>query len=194
MQKKRIGIFSGSFNPIHCGHLILANYICEFTELDEIWFVISPRNPLKERGSLLEEATRLEMVRLALEEFECMMASDIEFKMPRPSYTIHTLTKLERENPDKEFTLIIGADNWTQFHRWKDSEQLITRFPIFIYPRLGEPVVIPERLHASVRLLSAPIMEISSTFIRESIREGKNMRAFLPPKVYDFILQKRIYS
>ena len=193
MQKQHIGIFLGSFNPIHAGHLILANYLCEFTHLDEVWFVVTPHNPLKVAGDLLDDNIRLEMTRLALEEFDHMKVSDVEFKMPRPSYTINTLTRLTNEHPDKNFTLIIGGDNWKQFHRWKEYAQLISNYPIFVYPRLREEVVIPEQLHASVRLVEAPIVEISSTFIRESIRNGKDMRAFLPPKVYDFIVRQDLY-
>ncbi len=190
---KKIGFFSGSFNPIHIGHLILASYIGEFTDLDEIWFVVSPRNPLKEAGVLLDDALRLEMVRLALEDYERMKVSDVEFHMPRPSYTIDTLTKLTEEHPDKEFTLIIGGDNWRQFHKWKEPEKLTSNYRLFIYPRLGEEVMIPPQLHSSVQLINAPIVEISSTFIREGIRAGRNKRAFLPSKVYDFIVRNRLY-
>lgn len=193
MQKQQIGIFSGSFNPVHTGHLILASYICEFTDLDEVWFVVSPQNPLKEAVDLLDDALRLEMVRLALEEFDRITVSDVEFQMPRPSYTIDTLTKLTDEHPDKEFTLIIGGDNWRQFCKWKSYEQLLERYRVIIYPRLGEEVTIPDALSSSVRLVEAPIVEVSSTFIRESIRNGKDMRAFLPPKVYDFILRNGLY-
>ncbi|MEA5130083.1 MAG: nicotinate (nicotinamide) nucleotide adenylyltransferase [Proteiniphilum sp.] len=193
MQKQQIGIFSGSFNPVHAGHLILANYICEFTELDEVWFVVSPHNPFKEREDLLDDDMRLEMVRLALEKYDHMIASDVELHMPRPSYTIDTLARLTSEYPDKNFTLIIGSDNWKQFPKWKESQHLIKNYQVLVYPRLGEEVVIPEELTGSVRLVEAPIVEISSTFIRESIRNGKNMRAFLPPKVYDFIVRNGIY-
>lgn len=193
MQKQQIGIFSGSFNPVHAGHLILANYICEFTELDEVWFVVSPHNPFKEREDLLDDDMRLEMVRLALEKYDNMIASDVELHMPRPSYTIDTLARLTSEYPDKNFTLIIGSDNWKQFPKWKESQHLIKNYQVLVYPRLGEEVVIPEELTGSIRLVEAPIVEISSTFIRESIRNGKNMRAFLPPKVYDFIVRNGIY-
>ena len=190
---ERVGVFSGSFNPIHIGHLILANYICEFTDLDEVWFVVTPHNPLKEAGDLLDDALRLKMVQLALEEFDRMKVSDVEFHLPRPSYTIDTLTKLASEHPDKNFTLIIGGDNWKQFHKWKESEKLINNYRLFVYPRLGEEVMIPQQFHSSVRLIKAPIMEISSTFIRESMRDGRDIRAFLPLKVYDFIAQNRLY-
>ncbi|MEA4919139.1 nicotinate (nicotinamide) nucleotide adenylyltransferase [Proteiniphilum sp.] len=194
MLQQSIGIFSGSFNPIHIGHLILANYICEFTDLEEVWFVVSPHNPLKDPGDLLDDDLRLEIVRLALEEFDRMKVSDVEFHMPRPSYTIDTLTKLANEHPDKGFTLIIGGDNWRQIHRWKECEKLVNNYPLLVYPRLGDAVVIPDQLSTSVRVVDAPIVEVSSTFIRESIRNGKNMRGFLPPKVYDFIVQNGLYG
>lgn len=193
MRSKEIGIFSGSFNPIHLGHLMLANYMCEFTPLEEVWFVVSPQNPLKEAHGLLDDDLRLEMTRRALEDFPSLLASDVEFGMPRPSYTIDTLTRLREMHPDKRFTLIIGGDNWVQFDRWKTPQQLIRSFQIFIYPRLGEEIVIPESLRESVRPVDAPVIELSSTFIRNSIREGKNMRAFLPPAVYDFIEAQKLY-
>ena len=193
MRPKEIGIFSGSFNPIHLGHLMLANYMCEFTPLEEVWFVVSPQNPLKEAHGLLDDDLRLEMTRRALEDFPSLLASDVDFGMPRPSYTIDTLTRLREMHPDKRFTLIIGGDNWVQFDRWKTPQQLIRSFQIFIYPRLGEEIVIPESLRESVRPVDAPVIELSSTFIRNSIREGKNMRAFLPPAVYDFIEAQKLY-
>lgn len=194
VQSLRIGIFSGSFNPVHVGHLILSGYICEFTDLDEVWFVVTPQNPLKEAGELLDDGQRLEMTRRALEDFDRMKVSDIEFHLPRPSYTIDTLSRLTEEHPDKRFTLIVGGDNWNRISRWKEYERLISDYRIMIYPRMGEEVVIPAPYRASVQLVNAPIVEISSTFIRESIRNGKNMRAFLPAKVHDFIIQNGLYG
>ncbi|MDR0422885.1 MAG: nicotinate-nucleotide adenylyltransferase [Proteiniphilum sp.] len=194
MQKQRIGIFSGTFNPVHAGHLILANYICEFTDTGEVWFVVTPHNPLKRAGDLTADTLRLEMVRLALEGFDRMTASDAEFRMPRPSYTVDTLARLTDEYPDKEFSLIIGGDNWNRFHRWKEYERLIDGYRILVYPRPGEVTVIPEAYRGSVQPVDAPVVEISSTFIRESIRAGKNMRAFLPSKVYDFIVRNGLYG
>lgn len=194
MRKKQVGIFSGSFNPVHIGHLILANYMLEFTYLDEVWFVVTPQNPLKEINSLLEEKIRLEMTRLAVKDFNRLIVSDIEFNMPKPSYTIDTLTKLKTENPDLEFTLVIGSDNWTRFPRWKDNERLAKEFKILIYPRLGEDIRINGLYPENVRLVDAPVVEISSSFIREGIFAGKDMRAFLPNRVYDYILSNKLYK
>lgn len=194
MRKKQVGIFSGSFNPIHIGHLILANYMLEFTYLDEVWFLVTPHNPLKEAESLLGDNIRLEMTRLAVKDFDRLLVSDIEFDMPKPSYTIETLTKLKAVNPGLEFTLLIGSDNWTKFPQWKDNERLTKEFKILIYPRLGEDVRINNTYAENVRLVNAPVVEISSTFIRESIRAGKDIRAFLPNRVYDYILSNKLYK
>lgn len=194
MKKKQIGIFSGSFNPVHVGHLILANYIREFSYLDEVWFVVSPHNPLKSAADLLDDDIRLEMMKIAVRNYDNLQVSDIEFDMPKPSYTIDTLTKLSAENPDSEFILIIGADNWIEFPRWKENERLVKEYKILIYPRLGSAVEIPEALSQNVKLVDAPVVEISSTFIRRSIRAGKDVRAFLPERVYDYIVENELYK
>ena len=188
MQKKEIAIFSGSFNPIHAGHLMLASYICSFTCIDEVWLVVSPHNPLKEADDLLDDDHRLEMVRSALLPFDNLKASDVEFRLPRPSYTIDTLDHLVSHHPDKHFTLVIGADNWNQLPLWKEYERLLHSYPMLIYPRTGEEVMIPEGLSEGIRLVDAPMIEISSTFIRRSIREGRDMRAFVPERAYEQIL------
>lgn len=193
MRKSQIGIFSGSFNPIHIGHLILANYLCEFTDLDEVWFLVTPQNPLKDVENLLDDDLRLEMTRLALLDYPHIKVSDIEFDMPRPSYTIDTLAQLERDYPDHQFVLIIGADNWNQFYRWKDFIRLMDQYSIVIYPRMGETVEIPSLYHNTIQYVKAPIVGVSSTFVREGIAKGKNMRAFLPHRVHEFIIQNRLY-
>lgn len=166
----------------------------EFTYLDEIWFVVTPHNPLKEIGSLLEDSIRLEMTRLAVRDFDRLIVSNVEFNMPKPSYTINTLTKLKTENPGLAFTLLIGSDNWIKFPQWKDNERLAKEFKILIYPRWGKDVRINNIYAENVRLVDAPVVEISSTFIRKSIREGKDMRAFLPNRVYDYILSNKLYK
>lgn len=193
MPKKQIAIFAGSFNPIHVGHLMLASYISEFTNLDEVWLVVSPHNPLKDKGELLDDLHRLEMVDRALEPYPNLLASDVEFHLPHPSYTIDTLNHLTLRYPDNQFTLIIGADNWNQLPLWKEYELLLNNYPILVYPRRGYEVVIPDKLRESVKFINAPMIEISSTFIRKSLKEGKNMRAFVPERAYKLILQNGWY-
>ncbi len=192
-MKKEVAVFSGSFNPIHMGHLILANYIKEFTYVDEIWFIVSPQNPLKNTDCMLDDDIRLLMTQLALENFVEFKLSNIEFEMPSPSYTIYTLKELSKRYPNNNFTLIIGADNWVVFNQWKDYEELIKNYKIIIYPRKDADVIIQDNYKDSIKLVNAPLVDISSTFIRRSINEGRNMRAFLPPKVYDYISENNLY-
>lgn len=193
-RKKEIGIFSGSFNPIHNGHLIVASYMCEFTTLDEVWLIVTPHNPLKSRKDMLDEQVRLRMVELAVEKYDNIKACDVELHMKRPSFTINTLEKLSNEHPECNFSLIIGGDNWSFFDKWKDYKKIIDNYKIIIYPRHKARVIIPESLKESVHLVSAPVIEISSTFIRHSIQEGKNVKAFLPPEVYDYIESNNLYK
>lgn len=188
-----IGIFSGSFNPIHQGHLMVANFIAEFSPLDEIWFVVSPQNPLKSPASLADQSHRLQMVRLALDGYNKLKASDFEFHQPIPSYTTDTLKALETAYPEHTFSLVIGADNWAVFEKWRNYEEIIRSYHIFIYDRLGYPVSIPEQFRAQVETLDSPIVEISSTFVRQSIQDGKNIRAFLPEKVWKYLQEKQLY-
>lgn len=193
-KRKRVGVFSGSFNPIHVGHLVLANFIKEFTDIDEICLVVSPHNPLKEANNLLEDNIRLEMTKMAVEAFDDIKVSDVEFAMPRPSYTINTLEKLSFDNPEVDFTLIIGGDNWNDFHLWKDYEKILSNYSIIIYPRLGQEIYIDECYADSVQLVDAPIVEVSSTFIRECIRNAKDVRAFVPPSAYEYIINNKLYK
>ena len=179
---KRTGIFAGSFNPIHIGHLALANWLCAYEGLDEVWFLITPQNPLKKQAELLDDHLRLEMARAAVAGYPKFKASDFEFSLPRPSYTIDTLRALEKSEPGRTFYFIMGADNWTNIRQWKEHEALIRNYHLLIYPRKGYQPVIPGG-HPHIRVVDAPLMEISSTFIRSAHRAGKDVRFFLPEAV-----------
>lgn len=192
-NRKQIGVFSGSFNPIHMGHIMLANYITEFGYVDEIWFVVTPHNPLKQIEGLADEKSRLEMCSIAVEGMDKLRVSDIEFSMPKPSYTIDTLDRLKEEHPDLDFVLIVGADNWSNFHLWKQYERIIEENKVLIYPRLGEELLIDKQYSHNVRSCSAPILQISSTFIRSSIKIGKGISSFLPSGVYEYIMTHKLY-
>jgi nicotinate-nucleotide adenylyltransferase len=184
---KKIGIFGGSYNPIHIGHLALANYLCEYGDLDELWFMVSPQNPFKANASdLWEDNLRLELVRLAVEDYPKFHASDFEFHLPRPSYMVNTLEKLQETYPDYEFILIIGADNWASFPRWKDAKTILARHSLMVYPRPGY-TIDESTLPGNVRLVNTPMLEVSSTFIRESLKQNKDVRYFLHPKVWERI-------
>ena len=187
MEKKgklKIGIFGGSFNPPHIGHLAIANYICEFDDIDEVWFMVTPHNPLKEESELMSDEFRLNLMRLAIDGYPKFKVSDFEFSLPRPTYTITTLNKLKEKYPGIDFTLIIGADNWQLFNKWKDSDKIINSFEIIIYPRKGYEIDV-DNLPENIKVSDAPIIEVSSTFIRESMKMGKDMRFFLPQGVYN---------
>ena len=193
MEKKKLrtGIFGGSFNPIHIGHLALANYLCENDYIDELWFLVSPQNPFKQNEKLLDDKTRLRMVNAAVRGYGRFYVSDFEFSLPKPSYTINTLNKLSETYTDRNFYLIIGADNWAAFDRWKSPEEIISKHHVLVYPRLGYD--IPEMLPQNVRTVDSPLIEVSSTFIRESISQGKNVRYFLHPAVYEIIEKESLY-
>jgi len=193
MKIKKTGLFFGSFNPIHIGHLILANYMAEFTDLDEVWFVVSPQNPLKDKNTLLAEHHRLALVRIAVEDQQKLGVTDIEFRMPRPSYTIDTLTWLGEKYPNREFVLISGTDIFSSFHKWKNYESILEFYSVYVYPRpgssLGDFADNPK-----VKLYPAPMMEISSSFIRKGIKAKKNMRYWMPDKVYEYMQEMHFYE
>lgn len=189
----RTGIFGGTFNPIHLGHLALANYLCEENWVDELWFLITPQNPFKQEQTLLDNHLRMKMVEAAIAGYPRFKASDFEFKLPRPSYTVTTLQKLSETYPDREFVLIIGADNWAAFDKWKSPEEILRNHRILVYPRPGYEIN-PHELPAQVKAVNTPLLEISSTFIRESIASGKDIRYFLHPEVYRFIKQHQLYN
>lgn len=192
MTNKKVGLFFGSFNPIHIGHLIIANYMANYTDLDEVWFVVSPQNPFKEKKNLGNMYDRLEMVNLAVEGTEKLRASDIEFSLPKPSYTIDTLTHLKEKYPSKAFSLIMGEDNLASFPKWKNADIILRDYRIIVYPRPGyDGGVLKD--HPSVVMTETPIMELSSTFVRQAVKAGKNIRFYVPDKVIDFIEKTALY-
>lgn len=189
----KIGLFFGSFNPIHVGHLIIANYMVEFTDLDKLWFVVTPHNPLKQKSTLLADNHRLELVHLAIKDDPRFMASNIEFKLPQPSYTVNTLAHLTEKFPEHEFVLIMGSDGLETFHKWKNYEYLQANFERYVYPRPGTS----EQLLANIvngRVVNAPLIEISSTFIRESIHNNRDVRYFLNENVWKYIDEMNFYK
>lgn len=192
-MKTKIGLFFGSFNPIHNGHLMLANYLAEYGELDEIWFVVSPQNPFKEKKSLLADRHRLYMVEMAIQGDDRFHVCDIEFHMPQPSYTIDTLTWLSQKHPNTDFYLICGMDNIESFKKWKNYEMILKYHHLLIYPRKGYSG--NELLnHPSVKVVNAPEIEVSSTFIRNAIGEGRDVRFFMPKDVAKYIVDMHFYE
>ena len=198
---KKIGLYFGTFNPIHVGHLIIANYMADYTELDEVWLVVSPQNPLKEKETLLKDHHRLSLVRIALEDNTKLMASNIEFDLPIPSYTINTLVHLKEKYETHDFHLIMGEDNLRSFHKWKNQEEIINNHKIFVYPRLlteqemeDNSVEFSSFNHSNVVRCQAPIMKISSSFIRKAIKNGKDVRYLLTPEVFKYVDEMNFYK
>ncbi len=191
---KRIGIFGGSFNPIHIGHAIIANYVMQNTNLDQLWLMVSPQNPLKADSDRNYDQHRLVMADLVARRIDGASVSGLEFTLPRPSYTIDTLNELQRRFPDDEFWLIIGADNWSVFNKWKSHDEILSRFHVLIYPRRGFDITIPQIYSDTVKAISAPLVEVSSTVIRDGVKSLKNMSFFVTDDVYRYILEKRLYQ
>ena len=198
---KKIGLYFGTFNPIHVGHLIIANYMADYTELDEVWLVVSPQNPLKKKETLLKDHHRLSLVRIALEDNTKLMASNIEFDLPIPSYTINTLVHLKEKYETYEFHLIMGEDNLRSFHKWKNQEEIINNHKIFVYPRVlteqemeDNTVIFSSFNHSNVIRCQAPIMKISSSFIRKAIKNGKDVRYLLTPEVFKYVDEMNFYK
>lgn len=191
-SKKTIGLFFGSFNPIHVGHLIIANSMLENGPLDKVWFVVTPQNPLKPSKGLLHEFDRFDMVKAAIEDNYKFEASDVEFHLPKPSYTAYTLAHLSEKNPDKKFVLIIGEDNLANFSRWKNYEHILEGYQLFVYPR---PRVTNSDLkrHVNVKMVDAPVLDISATFIRNHIKGNKSIKYLVPESVEHLIQSKGFY-
>ena len=187
----QIGLFFGSFNPIHTGHLIIANHILNETELKRIWFVVSPQNPFKSENSLLDEYNRLHLVRLAVEDDNRMKASDIEFHLSKPSYTIHTLSHLEEKYPDHKFSVIMGSDSFQNLSKWKNYDAIIKNYPIHVYKRSGFEV--ENNLNARLHVIESPLLQISATKIRQLIKEKKSIRYMVPYNVMEEIEKAGYY-
>jgi len=187
----KVGLFFGSFNPVHIGHMAIANYITEFAGLKQVWFVVSPQNPFKKREDLLNDIDRYEMVLKAIGDDPRFRVTDIESRMPKPSYTIDTLKQLTGKYPNHNFSLIVGSDILESFTRWKEYQSILDNFPVLVYPRPG--AVPASFTHPCIRTLDAPLIEISSTFLRNAIREGRNMRCFFPEKVWEYLDKMNFY-
>jgi nicotinate-nucleotide adenylyltransferase len=191
----KIGLYFGTFNPIHVGHLIIANHMAENADLEQVWLVVTPHNPHKKKDTLLDDYHRLQMVHLATEDYPKLKPSDIEFKLSQPNYTVNTLVHLEEKYPDHEFSLIMGEDNLKSLHKWKNFEVLLQNHDIYVYPRLSaEQENLDLKNHPKVHLIDAPIVEISSTFIRKSIKDGKNIQPLLSDKVWEYIDHNNFYK
>ena len=191
-MKQHIGLFFGSFNPIHIGHLIIANSILEQAELSKVWFVVTPQNPFKPSKSLLHEFDRYDMVKAAIDDNYKMEATDVEFQLPRPSYTIDTLEHLTAKYPEKQFSLIIGQDNLESLHKWKSPDLILDRYGLLVYPRPNSKSSDLDN-HPRVKLINAPLIDISATFIRDLIQKQKSIRYLVPEVVEEIILRKGFY-
>jgi len=191
----KVGLYFGTFNPIHTGHLIIANHMAEYSGLDQIWMVVTPHNPLKKKSTLLDDHHRLQMVFLATEDYPKLKPSDIEFRLPQPNYTVNTLAHLQEKFPTHEFSLIMGEDNLNSLHKWKNYEVLLQNHEIYVYPRISTEAVNPEfENHPHIHMIDAPVVEISSTFIRNGVKEGKNVQPLLPYKVWQYIEHNLFYK
>ncbi len=193
LQPKRIGLFFGSFNPIHTGHLIIAEYMASRTDLEQVWFVVSPHNPLKLRSTLANDFDRLHMVQMAIDDNPRLKASNIEFSLPKPSYTIDTMVYLHEKYPQHDFSMIMGSDNLGSISKWKNYELLLERYIIHVYKREGIPIdqsLIPA---ADIRIYDVPMLDISSTYIRQSIADGLSIRYMVPESIYQFLDGSRLY-
>jgi nicotinate-nucleotide adenylyltransferase len=190
----RIGLFFGTYNPIHIGHLIIANHLVEFSNLDQVWLVVTPHSPFKKKQSLLDDYQRLELVHLATKDYDHLRPSDIEFKLPQPNYTVNTLVHLQEKFPEHQFALIMGEDNLKSLHKWKNYEVILEDYEVFVYPRLSSGG-LPEQFknHKNIHRVEAPIIELSATFIRNAIKDKKNVRPMLPEAVWAYVDRMGLY-
>ncbi|WP_159265589.1 nicotinate (nicotinamide) nucleotide adenylyltransferase [Tenacibaculum maritimum] len=194
-MSKNIGLYFGTFNPIHIGHLIIANYMVENSDLDEIWMVVTPHNPFKKKSTLLDNYHRLEMVFKATEGYDKMKPSDIEFNLPQPNYTVHTLAHISEKYPDHQFNLIMGEDNLKGLHKWKNYEAILEDYEVYVYPRISEGKIATQfDNHHKIHKVEAPIIQISSTMIRNQIKEGKNSKPLLSATVWKYIDEMNFYK
>ena len=187
----KIGLFFGSFNPIHIGHKVIASYLVDFTDLDKVMFVVSPQNPLKQKISLLDQYHRLQIIRAEIEDNSNLEVSDIEFDMPKPSYTIDTLVRLKEKYPENNYSIIMGSDNLQNFHKWKNYEQILEDYSVYVYPRPGYEI---NGSHKNIHIIEGvPQMEISSSFIRKAIKEGKDISYLMPEKAWIYTDEMNFY-
>ncbi len=192
-KKKKIGLFFGTFNPVHIGHMAIANYFVAYSDLDQLWFVVSPHNPLKNRNDLLADYHRLHLLELAIGDSNLFRVSNVEFNMPKPSYTIDTLTYLHEKYPDYELVLLLGSDNLDSLHKWKNYQVILDQYQLYVYPRNQfKPEDSVYRDY--IRLVDAPQMEVSSSFIRKAIRDGKNVSFFMPEPVARYVNEMNFYQ
>ena len=189
----KIGIFGGSFNPIHVGHALIASYVIENSELDSLWLMVSPQNPLKDGTAMASDYHRLRMTELVSRRIDNVSTSAFEFNLPKPSFTIDTLNALQEKFPDDEFYLLIGADNWCLFDKWKAGDEIIQKFHVLIYPRRGYDIVVPEKYNNRVQVVNAPLIEISSTQIRERLSQLKDVTFYVPEAVEKYIIKNQLY-
>ena len=194
-SSKKIGLYFGTFNPVHVGHLAIANHMVEFSDLDQVWMVVTPHNPHKKKSTLLDNNHRKMMVDIALEEYPNIKSSAIEFDLPQPNFTVNTLAVLEEKYPKQKFCLLMGEDNLKSFHKWKNFEVILSRYELFVYPRLtpNKATALLEN-HPNVTRIAAPIMEISSTAIRKAIKSKKNVRPLLPQNVWQYLDEMNFYK
>jgi|TARA_B110001452_G_scaffold65467_1_gene52295 nicotinate-nucleotide adenylyltransferase len=192
---KKIGLYFGTFNPIHIGHLILANHFAETTDLDEVWFVVTPQNPMKRKDSILDNHHRLELVYKATYDYPKLRPSDIEFGLPMPNYTINSLTHLEEKHPDKQFVLLMGEDNLVSFPKWKNYELILDRYELYVYPRKTDRTIPkPFQNNPKINLINAPQIELSSSAIRKAIKANQNIRPLLPPESWLYLDEMNFYK